>query len=87
MQTFSYTDDEEALLTGEGDLWMVRVISSHDDLNYVDFEVRALTEEEAAEKAETVARRNPGYYFEEAAPPTYHADRRNIERIEEEGEV
>jgi len=87
MTEFSYKDDDDFLAAGEGELWHVWVISSHDDCNYVDFEVRAETEEEAAEKAETVARRNPDYYFEAVSPPTYHAERRNIERIEEEGEA
>ena len=85
MTKFSYKDDDDLLAAGEGGLWHVRVISSHDECNYVDFEVRAETEEDAAEKAETVAQRNPERYFDTPSPPTYDADRDNIELIEEEG--
>jgi hypothetical protein len=84
MTEFSYKDDDAFLAAGEGELWHVRVISSHDECNYIDFEVRAETEEEAAEKAETVARRNPERYFDAPSPPTYDADRDNIECLSEE---
>lgn len=79
---FTYADDQTYLLGGEGTMWEVRVVSSLDEFDWVDFEVRAKTPEEAATKAETVARRNPDNYFGDTPEPTYHAKRHDIMPIE-----
>lgn len=84
--TGNLKDDEAYLLEGKGEMWEVRVSSDIDDMNYVDFEVRAETMEEAADKAEAVAQRHSDMYFDEPPIPTYHAERRNIQRMDDEDE-
>lgn len=81
----SWRDDEEFLEAGTGELWEVRVISSADDMEWCDFQVRAETMEDAAAKAELVARRNSDMYFGETEP-YYYADRQNISRLGDDGE-
>jgi hypothetical protein len=80
----TYRQDSDALIAGPGDLWMVRVESNLDELDYVDIEVRALTMEDAADKAEAHARRHPDMYFDVAPVFTCYAKRQDIHRIDED---
>lgn len=76
-------DGEAYLAEGPGVMWNVRVTSSADDCTYVDFEVCAKTDDEAADKAELVASQFADFYFGPPEPPTYYAERENIERMED----
>lgn len=77
-------DDDDFLAAGTGPLWEVRVQCDLGDSNYTDFEVRAETAEEAAVKAETVARRHADIYFDTSQSPEYHALRHDIHQMEED---
>jgi hypothetical protein len=81
----TYKEDSDALEQGKGELWEVRVINSADGTDYVDLHVRALTDEDAAAKAEQHARRYPDMYFEQS-PPTFDADRNNVFRVGDDSE-
>lgn len=82
----SYRREVEELTSGAGDLWTVRVASSEDPMNYAEIEVRAVTDQEAADKAEAHARKHVDMYFDDPPTPRYVADRVNIYRSEEEDE-
>lgn len=82
-----FKKDEDSLLEGEGPLWEVRVVCDLDETENVDFEVRAPSEEAAADKAEAHARKYADFYFGEPPEPTYSADRVNIYRIEDEPDL
>lgn len=76
----------DALTQGPGDLWLVRVENSFDEMDYVDLEVRAEIMEDAAVKAEAHAAAYKDMYFDIGAEPTFGAVRRDIYRIGEDGE-